>query len=41
MDFFPMLDDNVEDNVEATDRNTLIKQWHVDRNTSKGNLRSK
>ena len=31
IDFFPMLDDNVEDRVEAADRQSMIRDWRVDK----------
>ncbi len=40
-DFFPLLDDDVEDVVEAASYKSMIKEWGVDRAVSYGNTRSK
>ena len=33
-DFFPMLDDEVENRIEAAEKNTTVKEWGVGRNTN-------
>ena len=41
LDFFPLLDDKVENRVEAADRKTMISQWQVEKAVSYYNSRTK
>ena len=40
LDFFPMLDDRVEDQVEAADHPTMVRAWRVDQAVSYANARN-